>query len=45
MRARFGRCEIVISPNRLGAKPLSGHFRDRTTPVVGPVCSRYNPQN
>ncbi len=24
--ARFGRCEIVISPNRLGAKRLSGHF-------------------
>jgi hypothetical protein len=24
--ARFGRCEILISPKRLGAKPLSGHF-------------------
>ena len=24
--ARFGRCEVVISPNRLGVKPLSGHF-------------------
>lgn len=45
MRARFGRCEIVISPNRLTAKPLSGHFTDRTTPVFGPVCSCYNAQN
>ena len=35
----------MISPNRLTAKPLSGHFTDRTTPVFGPVCSCYNAQN